>query len=328
MRKNIYITLDYELFMSGDTGTVAKCLVEPMNELVSMLDKYDAKVVVFVDAAYLLRLSELQENNSSLKKDFEEVKNHIKKMHGLGHDIEMHFHPQWLYSSFKEDKWIMDTVHYKMSDMQEDFLLSSFAKSKELLEKIINRKVYAFRAGGYCLTSYEKYIELFKQTGLKIDSSVLPGNKLNNGHHNYDYSSLGDNISSYKFSHSVLEKEKKGDFIEFPISTMKMLGVKYYLLKNKLRKDVGMTKIFGDGKPLVKNTSFINKIIKLFSYMYIPASLDFMMVGLLPKFFQHLKKTKDIVVIAHPKNFSDKSVSSLEQFLNVYGDNITIKTFL
>lgn len=53
---NAILTLDYELFMSNKTGTPQKCLFEPMDALVRMLDKFHIKANIFVDVAYILRL--------------------------------------------------------------------------------------------------------------------------------------------------------------------------------------------------------------------------------------------------------------------------------
>lgn len=51
---NVFFTIDYELFLGGNTGTVRNCLIRPLNALTELLDKYQIKLTLFVDAAYLL----------------------------------------------------------------------------------------------------------------------------------------------------------------------------------------------------------------------------------------------------------------------------------
>lgn len=55
---NLFFTLDYELHMGEETGTPMECLIQPMNALCDTVEKYGVRFVIFVDAAYLLRLFE------------------------------------------------------------------------------------------------------------------------------------------------------------------------------------------------------------------------------------------------------------------------------
>ena len=108
---DLFITLDYELFMGKKTGSVESCLLSPMNSFISMLDRYGIKATIFVDAAYLLRLSELKDKHDKLKSDFELISDHLKCLEQDGHDIQLHFHPQWIYSDYDSKQWIMDFEH-------------------------------------------------------------------------------------------------------------------------------------------------------------------------------------------------------------------------
>ena len=131
---NLFITLDYELFM-GVPGTSLKSLVEPMSKLTKVADKYGVKFVVFVDAAYLYRLHQLKSTCSDLLSEYELVSTNVRELEDDGHDIELHFHPQWLYSDYDNinHKWIMDYEHYKMSDMDRCVLEKHLLKQKHCL---------------------------------------------------------------------------------------------------------------------------------------------------------------------------------------------------
>ena len=85
---NIFITLDYELFLGIETGTPENCLVRPMEELCKVADKHSFKYVIFVDAAYLLRMKQLKDNHPQLEKDYQLVSNHVRILAGQGHDIQ------------------------------------------------------------------------------------------------------------------------------------------------------------------------------------------------------------------------------------------------
>ena len=64
---NIYITLDYELFFGPKSGTVNKCIIEPIEKLLKIVDPLNVKIVCFVDSGYLLALEKQMEKYSDRK---------------------------------------------------------------------------------------------------------------------------------------------------------------------------------------------------------------------------------------------------------------------
>lgn len=42
---NVFITIDYELFMGKISGSVEKCLITPMDNFTGMLDNYGIKLL-------------------------------------------------------------------------------------------------------------------------------------------------------------------------------------------------------------------------------------------------------------------------------------------
>ena len=42
---NIYLTLDYELFMGAQSGSVQNCLIKPMNRLIERTKDYGQTVI-------------------------------------------------------------------------------------------------------------------------------------------------------------------------------------------------------------------------------------------------------------------------------------------
>ena len=243
---NGYITLDYELFM-GRAGTPENCLVSPMKYLCEMVDKYQIKMNIFVDAAYLLQLQRFKEKYPQLEKDWNTVVNNIKELEKQGHSIQLHLHPQWYYSTYDGEEWRLDYEHYKLNDMPLDEQKSLIHKGVTILNSILKHKAVAFRAGGYSIENFSDLYESFLSEGITIDSSVLPGGKSEGKFQSYDYLNIHPK-SSYLFSYNHKLENKTGSMIEYPISTMKELPL-VYLFKRILRKrnDDSM-KIWGDGK--------------------------------------------------------------------------------
>ena len=320
---NIFITLDYELFLGKDTGSVLNCLIRPMEELNMISKRYKVFYTIFVDSAYLLRLNELKSQNLELQNDWEAVEHNIKELCVLGHDIEYHFHPQWLYSTYNTEKkkWELDYKHYKMSDMKFCTLVDSFTKAKHLLERIVGRRIVSFRAGGYCLEGVD-YAKLFKENEIKIDSSVARKAYCNTSTHNYDYRKIPDDII-YSFSNDVHKRGRERDeFVELSISSMKWPLFTYlWYFRSKFRS-YRPKNVYKDGEPIRdkgKNT-VVQKIINKLNGTTTLCSIDGPFSLFLEDYYDYALKnnSKDLVLIGHPKNTTDVSIINLEKFIMMH----------
>lgn len=317
---NIFITLDYELFLGDITGTPKNCLIRPMNALCSSLDKYNIKFIIFVDAAYLLRMYQLKETHHQVQKDYDLVVNHLKQLKTQGHDIQLHFHPQWLYSSWneKENRWHLDLDHYKLSDMNKDFAFKSFGEAKALLDNIIEEKTYAFRAGGYSLETFTDYMELFNLNEIMIDSSVYRGARMKSKYQIYDYRNIPKEII-YQFDNTIKEESQAGGFKELSISSCTWDPVYYFSIIRPKIFNYHPQIIYKDGKSNISNIKYnrFNKLNKLFQKKIFQASIDAAMSNVIDVVYKYAvnKGQKNFVIIGHPKNFSDQSIRNLEYFV-------------
>lgn len=325
---NIYITLDYELKLEVNPGTVKNCLIRPMDEIMRICDRYNVKLTIFVDSAYLYRLWQLKDNHPALVKDYDDVVANVKQMNERGHSIQYHFHPQWLFSDYDEEKgWSMDFDHYKLSDVPQQILNESFCMGVELLNSITGKKVCAFRAGGYSLCSSDCYISLFKKNGIKVDSSVLPGNHIKSKLQTYDYSKVPDK-SLYYFYDNVCEEvfDNSKSFIEMPISVSNGIpSIKYIINKKKWKKELNTKVVYADGGGGVQmpKVERLKQLLgKLFGRIHIRASIDYIDSINLWRVYKDNKDKgrKEIVVIGHPKIASDASLRNFEKWI---GDMIS-----
>ena len=229
---NILVTLDYELFLNDNVGTVQNSLVKPSNHIIDICRRNNITMTVFVDAAYLYVLKHKMDKYPRLKEDYTSVVDNLATMASAGIDIQLHLHPQWYYCTYNGEQWIMDWDHYKLSDMPEDEAMNKFRDSKQILDEIVGYKTNAYRAGGYSLQDFN-YKDCFIENGIKYDSSVLTGAHYKTKTHNYDYRGLPE--FPYYFT-SLLSPENKGIFIEIPISTQKYNFFKYMKLKRERMK--------------------------------------------------------------------------------------------
>lgn len=325
-----YITLDYELFLGTNSGTPENCLVRPMNELCKIADECNFKFVIFVDATYLLRLYQLKDNYDQVLKDYVLVSNHIKQLAEKGHDIQLHIHPQWAYSEWNEQEkqWNLDRTHYKLTDMPFDESVKLIKDSKSLLESIIGNRVTAYRAGGFCMDSFELYREVFLDLGLCIDSSVARQQVVKSQIHSYDYRHIPSSII-YNFSKSNKTYCENGDFVELSISSISY-KLPFFLKKIRSQRNKYKPKVvYGDGRGILDNVNpLINKLKKLFGTTIQLASIDNVSSYLIESYYEAALKNGDdsLVFIGHPKNASDVSIDNLRGFLIMHNHDIVCKT--
>lgn len=302
---NIFITLDYELYMSGNTGTVSNCIIKPVEKLMEVANKHQVKFSFFVDAAFLYRLYQLKDSCTQLFADYRTVCENIQMLDKYGHDVEMHFHPQWLYSDFVDGKWIVDMTHYKISDMDETFLFDVFEKSKMHLDSLLSSPTVSFRAGGYSLSSFAGFMDLFKRNNITIDSSVLRNSYCDSRFQSYNYIDVPiPNI--YKISCDLCRKDESGSIVEASISTKRLSGIHYLLYRLLVKIKYWNNDAMGDGASIGggKRSILSSKLIN--------ASIDHYEIYKLKSFLQ---TTGDLIIIGHPKNQSEDSIKYLDNFI-------------
>jgi len=326
MQKSIYITLDYELFLNDITGDVEHCLVTPTSKFIEIMLRHGACATFFIDAAYLLRLNVLKDTYPALNDDFEKVTTQIKMIISRGHKIALHLHPQWFYSDYDGANWHIDFDHYKMSDLPQEEADRYFVDSLNLLKSLSGKDIDAFRAGGYSIQSYESFPDILVRNGINKDSSVLFGMKNLSHLHYYDYTSLTV-PEIYKFDRDILCRAQDGVITEYPIATAKMSFLRYCYYKIKNRRIIDNSN-WGNGGDIPSNRKkgFIINLKKKFGRpIYAPATIDYQSFTFTDYVLKQVqRKSSNIVVIGHPKNFSPATLAYLESLLN--NKNFIFKT--
>lgn len=323
---NIYITLDYELFLGRKTGTVKNCLVLPTTDLMDNLAETNTRVTFMVDGAYLCRLDELKDKHDAVRNDYEMVCNNLLEIKENGHSIQYHFHPQWLYSHYVEEKgWKLDYDHYKLSDVPKETLSTAFKKGVTIIRDITGNRPCAFRAGGFSLCSFDTYAPLFEENGIKLDSSVVVGAFSNTKFQVYNYKNVPSK-SLYYFYDDIcreIDDSSAKRFIEMPIScSHQMSSIKYMLRKRKMSSEQFPWKQYGDGigvgSELTRIQRYKELLGKFFGEMRFGGSIDGFMSSSLWMVYEDCKKRgdKNMVILGHPKLATDKSLAYVKSFVN------------
>jgi len=312
--KNILITLDYELFFGSKVGTQKNCILYPTDRLVDILDKYDAKATFFIDSGYLVKLEELKEKFPILEKEYQDVITQIKTLDKNGHSIQLHIHPHWEDSYYDGVSWIMNTKRYRLHDFDETEIEDIVFRYKKVLTDIVGDKIFAHRAGGWCMQPFDKLKNAFKRHNIWLDSTVFENGMNNSETHYFDFRN-SPKKAEWNFENDPLVEEKNGFFKEFPISAYRLSPLFFWKLV--FFKKFGSSEHNGFGDGTAAGGSKKDKIRMLTSFTNSVVSID----GYKSSFLQNaynifLKKGyNNFVIIGHPKAMSEYSLKKLEKFI-------------
>lgn len=312
-RKCAILTFDYEVFLGINTGSLENSVIEPTKRILEVLKNNKAKAIFFVDATWLLFL------NDKMPADFGIVAKQLKSICEAGSSIELHLHPQWIQAYLDGQRIRFRSFeYYRLQSLSQDFIIDLFERSIVLLESIADIRIKCFRAGGFCIEPFDKIKPAFEKFKIKYDFSVAPGMHLINGkEYDFNFKSIS-NITYYRFSQDLKKPEHNGLFIEVPISTY--LNNPFYRLANTLLLEFKKDIIYGDGKGIQeKSNFFIASLSRRLSISKALLTLDKTSY----EFFRflvthHFKKSQLLVIISHPKTFSNQALLNLNYIVRQY----------
>lgn len=312
----LLLTLDYELFLGHRSGSVDWCLLEPTRRCLDAVRGNGVRFTVFVDAAYLWALQRYSDEYACLADDYSKIKNQLRSMHEDGHDIQLHIHPQWYFSTFDGLQWHIDAEHYKLTDIEPVEMRRLFEESKTILDGIIGKKTVAFRAGGFSAQPTSMLADLFERNGLTVDASVCPGEFYDSKFQQYDYRRVAE-TGLYHFDADICQPVADGRFLEVPFSMVRkspafQWRLLFVRLLTKFVKS-GRHSNYGDGLSVATSKAAI--IHRLTHYCSNIATIDGYKIVYLKKAIKECARRGDasMCILGHPKLATPFSVAKLPE---------------
>ncbi len=336
---SIILTFDYELFGSGQ-GCFKKHIIDPTEQIRSILRKYDVKATFFIEYLELLQYRNNLDSSSSMACNncllLPKIEAQISSLYSEGHDIQLHVHPQWrgaVYDASQKsfnlnfDLWRFSDLPLK-NQTPIIGMIETLIEGKDYLSSLINNKSYkchGFRAGGYNIGNLKKTVDALRTCGFIFDSSVYAGGYCDTYLSKYDYTSI-DRNAPYYVGNKILEPScrNKKNLIEFPIFSHTKLSSDYYslprtfaFLKNKRFKSIP-----------TKSINHI-KMIKSNKVKKSSTNWDVCLTGKTETYrfindYIHSGISTPITLIGHPKDFT--SFSWLESLLEHTKNRFTFQT--
>ena len=100
----LIFTLDYEIHGNG-SGEFENWAYFPTAQMLNVFDAYGAKLTIMAEMGHywaMKRYKDLFARNIFLFES--QLKNAIER----GHDVQFHFHPQWIDAKFENGSWHLD----------------------------------------------------------------------------------------------------------------------------------------------------------------------------------------------------------------------------
>jgi len=323
MIKNIFFTIDYELYFGENYCSEYETLFQPTKILIDELNQIDIPIVIFVDILSIL----------AYEKEFGTeceyillMKEQLQYAYKKGNEIALHIHPHWLKSTydFKLKKWDFDMNYYNLSQFLNEFGISKIDEiifsGIKYLKTLIDCEDYectSFRAGGYSvLGCEEELISLLNKYNIKCDSSVYPHLELKSKYLYVNYLNTPEK-NFWNISTSFTKDSPDGNILELPILSLKKNKISFLnkVINQLLLKLSKKKKYIKKGSSIPFEKSSKSEYAITFDYFNINSS--YIMNQILQKYVEQYKKQEviNIVFNSHPKAMFKDSIKDITIYL-------------
>jgi hypothetical protein len=182
----IAYSADYELYLGENFLPEVEVMVEPTRALLDTCEAIGVPMTLFCDVACLWRYRE--DGDEAFPAAVEEqLRDAIRR----GHDVQAHLHPHWLHARRDDGGWTAPLETFLVGSLGDP--ASLLAQAAEYLNDLLRPvdpaySCVAFRAGNYGLQpDHERVFAALRETGYRVDSSVVPGLVLQNEVNRVDF---------------------------------------------------------------------------------------------------------------------------------------------
>lgn len=333
----ISLTADHEMFFGENFYSEEEVFINPTYKLMDILKKNGATLTLMTDVCSILKYREVE-----LYEYPKLVDEQLKYAITNGHDVQLHIHPHWISSIYKDGKWEFDGKLYKLHDLgfeednEKDITADKVIRDgKNYLESLLkkvdkNYKCIAFRAGGWCLQPEKKLLRALKKNGIHIDTTIYKNGFLKTETHYLNYRNTPNRPNWWIDPELGIDKEANKDarknIFEVSIGSYYSKPYVYKLkIKNKMiqmkRDDIELRGV-SICKKNENKFKRINNKINNFIQAPIMFSFEGQSSGVLEKMVLNYLNKYDcknddvfIALICHPKVLYDKDFEEIEIFL-------------
>jgi len=310
------LTLDYEVFFGPRTGSVERCLLEPVAALAALAERHRAQLVFFVDAGFLLRMRAEIGRTPQLRADHDAVCRQVEALARAGHEIQLHIHPHWEDARFEGGAWQVGLEHYALQSFPPARIAEIVREYAGVLRELAgDASAFAYRAGGWLVRPFEPIRPALLANDVRIDSTVFAGGRRGGAVQSFDFRAAPAK-SRWHFDRDPLREASGGPFLEVPIASCRVGPLFFWKLAAAKKLGGARHRTFGDGEPIALDRGDLAS--KLLAPSTSVVSLDGYKAACLAAEFDRYRARglEDFVVIGHPKALTPFGLARLAEFLS------------
>lgn len=337
------LTFDYELPMGG-CRDYQKGLFEPASKILELAKETNTPVVLFADVCSVQMFQKWDYNNYIIP-----FSKQIQKALMNNNDVQLHVHPHWLTSEYRNGNYTPSTkfclADYK-NEKYPNNIDGIISNSVNLLTELCRKtqsdyRCVAYRGGGYNIQpDTDKIFTALFNNGIRIDSSILKYYYFKSQFQLEDYRVTPKQANWFISLEGEFTKVSENGIFEIPPTSMppyihQRIGRMVKKVKNKKLYAKMRYDHTGRSYP-VKVPGFKSKV---FQAIYSPVSLSFDsfttdMSAIESIIKYSLKKYGNEMILcatSHPKVFGEYQFSLLRDTISLvktkYSDIIEFSTF-
>lgn len=322
----LIFTTDYEIFGNG-SGSVEHCMIKPTEDMARLLEKHGARMTVFFDVCEYWAFKAEFEKGTLSENWAQLIESQLQDLVQRGHDVQLHFHPQWLDYAFDGQDWKLNfnlwrigVLKYEDETHPERGLNQLFKRGKETLETLLqpvksDYRCHIFRAGAWSMQPETNVLRAMRENGFDIDSTVVPGLKFEDSFTKYNFTAAPKDRPHWTIQSNLCQPELDGAITEIPIfsaPTPLVTNAAFLWMKSNRKiafKPDGCsgTAIATEGKgKWRKILETITTSRKMFTFGdATPAEEMKYMVGRALREVHRMNVNLPVVAISHPKTFAN-----------------------
>ena len=307
----LILSTDYELFFH-QSGTVQRCLIDPAERLLDFTARQGMKMTFFVDTGMLKCLDRHAAEHRELARQAETIRAQLRRISAAGHELGLHVHPHWEDTRLSDGAWDFSETRYRLDMFSDDEVVDVLETNFALLQALSDEPVVSYRAGGFCIEPFERIGPTLSRLGVTIDSSVVPGTRLDDPQKGFDASEAPDE-PCWRFDEAPRHRVANGAFCEVAITPL-TVGRFYFWgrLLNRLGGSRG-GEHYGDGvSKAIGRAEVVRRLLGQSRVSEL--SMDDAKSQLLLNALAAEPSRRTWHVMGHPKLLSERSLRRLEEF--------------
>lgn len=322
---------DWEVYGDG-SGNPDKLMFDPAKKNLDICDSYNVKYTFFAEfGQQLAMLNSPVSNHRKWANEWERI---LKDAVSRGHDVQLHFHPQWIDAPFEKGKWNLNFNKWSLASLNQQEIFLNLKKGKDYLENLLKPvsrkyKIVAFRSGGWMNQPSNNIYKALIDLDIKAEVSVRPGIIRNMGEiGKIDFSSAPIDKYYWNANKDDFSKEcNKGKIVEIPTYSKEIKSsLPVYLIQKRPSTALYYLNIFlrnyfypsSNKAPSILGENNKNHIYCNFGLLHYLNLID-IVENILREVNMQNKLNIPLIMLAHSKSFrSHKNFEKLLEKLNNY----------